>query len=123
MYLSVLEGVCYEMRLNQQRLKDCGITLSPLKAAGGGAQSKVWMQMKSNILRLPITRMETKEAGSTGSAMLVGLALNLFGNLKEAGESMIHERETYYPDAASAVLYDEVFNKYERLYDAIRPLV
>lgn len=122
-YRALMEGVCYEMRLNQEHLLKSGISLSPLRATGGGARSRVWLQMKADILGVPVTALETPEAGAAGSAMFVGTALGVFPSIEAAAAQMITERETFLPRPDAASRYDEVYARYRRVYDAVRPLV
>lgn len=123
LYLAMLEGVCYEMRLNQERLAESGVAIAPLRATGGGAGSRVWMQMKADMLNVPVTALETAEAGATGSAMLVGRALGVFPDLQAAARVMVRERETFLPRPEIHARYEEVYRRYKKVYEAVRPLV
>jgi xylulokinase len=123
LHIAVMEGVCYEMRLNQERLAGAGVTFSGLRATGGGANSRVWMQMKADVLNVPITGLETAEAGCTGGAMMAGTAVGIFANLNEAAAAMIAEREQFFSSPRMHERYDEVYRRYAKLYEAVRPLV
>ncbi len=123
LYQAVMEGVCYEMRLNQERLEDCGVTVAPLHATGGGAKSRVWMQMKADVLNVPVTALTTAEAGATGSAMLVGVALGLYPDLEAAAARMVRVREIFQPRPDAHERYEAVYQRYKKLYQAVRPLV
>lgn len=123
LYRAVMEGICFEMRLNQEHLLESGVTLAPLRATGGGAKSNMWMQMKADILNIPVTAMETVEAGGTGSAMLVGLAIGAFSSLRGAADVMVKERQTYYPRLDVHKKYEVMYQKYKQLYNAVRPLL
>ena len=123
LYRAVMEGVCYEMRLNQELLSGCGVAIAPLHATGGGAKSRVWMQMKADVLNVPVTALTTSEAGATGSAMLVGVALGLYPDLEAAAERMVKVREVFYPREDAHARYEEVYQRYKQLYRAVRPLV
>ena len=122
-YAACMEGVCYEMRLNMDKLKAAGVEVKALRATGGGARSRVWMQMKADILNVPITALRSEEAGAAGSAMLVGVACGVFKDLKEAAKALVTTAETYMPRAEVHALYETYYNKYVKLYDAVRPLV
>ena len=74
LYRACMEGVAYEMRLNYEALSDSGIRFTGIRATGGGAKSKVWMQMKADILNMPVTALKTVDAGTVGCAMLTGVA-------------------------------------------------
>lgn len=122
-HLAIMEGVCYEMLLNIRQLEKAGIMINQLHATGGGANSRVWMQMKADILNLPVTALQSVEAGATGSAMLVGVATGIFANLNDAAKMMVCPKETYYPRREVHAEYMKYYEKYQMLYQAIRPLV
>ena len=122
-YRGCMEGVVYEMVLNMNWLKDSGIHFKTLAATGGGAHSEVWMQMKSDILNMPITALETVDAGTVGSAMLTGIAVGAFSNLNEASSIMVHPVKTYYPREDMHIKYMNHYERYAKLYDSVRELM
>ena len=122
-YMACLEGVCYEMYLIYQKLKDTGIKYKSFNATGGGAHSRVWMQMKADILDVPFTALKTVDAGTVGSAMLTGIAIGLFKDLEDAAAHMVEETVTYYPRKEQHERYMAVYDRYEKLYEAVRPLM
>ena len=122
-YRACMEGVAYEMRLNYDALADSGIHFKKLHATGGGARSGVWMQMKADILNLPITALKTSDAGTVGSAMLTGVAVGVFRDLKEAAAVMVRQRETCLPDPGRHEQYMRIYERYRKVYQAVRPLM
>ncbi len=99
-YRACMEGVAFEMLVNYRAVSQSGARPEKLHATGGGARSRVWMQMKADILNLPITALRTAEAGTVGSAMMTGIAVGVFTDIQDAAAHMIEEKETYRPDAA-----------------------
>ena len=122
-YRACMEGVAYEMRLNYDALADSGIHFTKLHATGGGAKSRVWMQMKADILNLPITSLKTSDAGTVGSAMMTGVAVGVFRDLKEAAAVMVRQRETFDPDPRRHEQYMQIYERYRKVYQAVRPLM
>lgn len=122
-YRACMEGITYEMYLNYRNVKAAGTKAKKMHATGGGARSSVWMQMKADMLGLPITALKTVDAGTVGSAMLTGVAIGLFQDLSEAADRMVEKTVTYEPRDEYHEKYMEVFAKYEKLYDLIRGLV
>ena len=122
-YRACMEGVVYEMRLNYDALQGSGVHFEKLNATGGGAKSRLWMQMKADVLDLPITALKTADAGTVGSAMLTGIAVGLFRNLEDAAAHMVRETETYYPRADMHKKYMAIYERYRQVYHAVRPLV
>ncbi len=122
-YRACMEGVACEMRLNYEALSNSGIHFTRLNATGGGAKSRVWMQMKADILNLPITALKTADAGTVGSAMLTGIAVGLFRDLDDAADRMVQEMETYAPRAEMHEKYMKIYERYRAVYSAVRPLM
>ena len=123
MYKAIMEGVTYEMLLNLNRLKKAGISPKKLYATGGGANSEVWLQMKANILGVPVTALDAPEVGTVGTIMLTGVAVGAFSDIRSAAKIMVKEKKTFYPDAELNKQHMEIYKRYEKLYNAVRPLV
>ncbi len=122
-YRACMEGVTYEMYLNYKNVVKAGAKPEIMHATGGGAHSAVWMQMKADMLGIPITALSTVDAGTVGSAMLTGVAIGVFQDLEEATEKMVDKTTTYHPRAGYHKKYMEVFKHYEKMYDAVRGLM
>ena len=122
-YRGCMEGVADEMDLNMQAFQGSGVHFKKLHATGGGAQSAVWMQMKADVLNLPMSALKTADAGTVGSAMLTGIAIGLFCDLEDAAGHMVEETITYYPRKEMHTKYQEIFERYKKVYHAVRPLL
>ncbi len=122
-YRACMEGVTYEMYLNYKRVVEAGTKPKIMHATGGGAHSAVWMQMKADMLDLPVTALRTVDAGTVGSAMLTGVAIGVFEDLQEAATKMVEKTRTYIPRVEYHKKYMEVFERYEKLYSAVRGLI
>ncbi len=122
-YRACMEGVAYEMLLNMECLKGSGVHYKMLHATGGGAKSEFWMQMKADMLNVPITALQTVDAGTVGSAMLTGIAAGCFADLQDAAAHMVEKKQVYYPRQEMHKKYQALYKKYRRLYKAVRPLV
>lgn len=122
-YRACMEGVAYEMQINMDCLKASGIHFDMLHATGGGARSAVWMQMKADVLNIPITALETIDAGTVGSAMLTGIAVGCFQNLTDAADHMVIRKKVYEPDPVMHEKYRKIYERYKHLYNAVRPLI
>jgi xylulokinase len=118
-----MEGITYEVRLNLERLAQAGVRVGSLKASGGCAKSKVWLQMKADILGIPVIRLGNDEAGTVGGIMLTGLAEGMFASLDEAADAMIRPLQTYEPRSEMNRRYAECYDRYSRLYESVRPLM
>lgn len=123
LYRGFMESIAYEMYLNKCALEGSGIHFEKIHATGGGAKSKVWMQMKADVLNVPITALKTVNAGTVGCAMLTGIAVGIFADLKEAAAHMVEETVTYEPRPEMHEKYMKEFVRYEKLYAALKPVM
>lgn len=122
-YMACLEGICYEMYLLYNKIKNTGIKFETFHATGGGAKSQVFMQMKADMLGVPFVAMKTSDSGTVGSAMMTGVAIGLYKDIKEAARIMIKTTDRYEPNMERHEKFMKIFEKYEKLYEAVRPLV
>lgn len=122
-YRGCMEGVVYEMYLNMEALEGSGTCFKRMHATGGGARSREWMQMKADILNIPMTALKTSDAGTVGSAMLTGIAIGAFRNLKDAADHMVEKTEEFLPRPGMHEAYRKIYEKYKGVYQAVRPLV
>ncbi len=117
-YRALMEGVAYESRVNLERLERAGIHIDSLRVTGGGARSRVWTQIKADVLNRPIEALASDEAGTVGSLILSGLAVGEYKTLSE-GMSIVKTRERFLP-LANRERYDGLYKKYKRLYEAVK---
>lgn len=122
-YRACMEGVTYEMYLNYKNVLESGAAPKRLHATGGGAHSEVWMQMKADVLNIPIVALNSIDAGTVGSAMLTGIAIGAYRDLDDAADHMVKESKVYEPRIKYHEQYMRIYDKYEKLYNAIRELV
>ena len=81
------------------------------------------MQMKADMLNVAITALKTVDAGTVGSAMLTGIATGVFKDLNDAAEHMVEETVEYLPRKEMHEKYMHIFERYAKVYQAVRPLV
>lgn len=111
-YKALMEGTAYEIMLNLEILKEFGITPKNLIATGGGANSDVWLQIKADILGLPITALSGDEVGAAGSAYMAGKAIGIY----DESTRLLSERKTFYPNDDKHEIYLVQYNKYKKIY-------
>ena len=113
-YRAILEGVTFEMRYNQERLAENGVTFQRLLACGGGTRSKVWLQIKADVLGCDIVPAQAEETGAMGSAIL-GLAAVLGVSPLEIAPRFWKYGETIRPNNAHMEIYNRRYALYKQL--------
>lgn len=119
---AILEGLAFELNINIQLLKDCGITIDSLYAVGGGAKSNLWLQMKADITQTPIQVPKVTEAACLGAALLAGVGVGEYENFDEAVNQAVSVETEIMPDPDMAKRYTERFETYKDIYPALKKL-
>jgi xylulokinase len=117
---AVLEGVAYGLRDSLELLRALGVAPVSGRASGGGARSRLWLEIVASVLDLPLERSVVDEGSAYGAALLAGVASGTFASAQEAVASCVRVRETIEPDASWARRYDEGYARFRALYPAIR---
>ncbi len=108
-------------------LKEClgpisgqGLAVSSMRSLGGGARSDLWLQMKADLLGIPVERPACPDAGSLGAAMLSAAGTGRFSSIPKASEAWYRPERVYEPDSSRHAAYQEVYQRYldlmKRLY-------
>jgi xylulokinase len=117
-FRAFLEGITYEMKWNLSILAASGFELSELRAVGGGSRSPVWMQIKADILGLPLTVMQVSEATCAGAAILAGAGMRLF-EPREVAALWAKPARTFLPRPEYRRGYEDRFAIYQEAYRAL----
>ena len=56
---AILEGTAFALRHNVDVGRAAGVQISEIRSVGGGARSKLWNQIKADVLGLPVLLPET----------------------------------------------------------------
>ncbi len=119
---SILEGLTYEMRMCVELLKEAGGTINVLRATGGGAKSNYWMQIKTDIMNIPIEVPAVSEAGCLGCAILAGSATGVYSSVKEAANQIARTEKRFEPNPEHVKLYEERLEWYKEIYPRLKDL-
>ncbi len=99
--------------LTLQALRQAGLRINVLRAAGGGTRSEWWMRLKADLSGLPIEVTDQPEPGTLGAALLAGLAAGAYPSLDQGAERLIAPARRYEPDAQRASLYEASLRAYQ----------
>lgn len=113
-YRAILEGVTFEMRYNQEKLRDGNVTFRRLLACGGGAKSPVWLQIKADILNCEILPVKIEETGAMGSAIL-GFAAVMGREPLEIAPRFWQYAQPVRPNPEHAAIYDQRYQLYKKI--------
>lgn len=119
-FKSILEGASYECRRILESLANSEIPIDRIIVSGGGSNSKLWLQLKANILGREIYRFPYSDTGALGGAVAAASALGEYPSLEEAAKEMLGEPELIEPDMKCHRVYQERYEAYQELYSKLK---
>jgi xylulokinase len=117
---SVLEGVAYGLRDSLELLRSLGVEAEVARASGGGARSRLWLEIVASVLGVALERTEVEEGSAFGAALLAGVSSGVFSSAEEAVAACVRVRDRIEPNDAWTGAYEEGYARYRALYPAVR---
>ena len=122
MYQAVLEGVAFAIKDNLEIIKQLGIDVKESCLCGGGAKSKLWREILANVLDIELNIPVTEQGPGYGSAILAMVGTRRFESVKGATDKFFEVKETVIPDRELTALYSDRYEKYRKIYPAVKKL-
>jgi ribulose kinase len=122
-FRSIYEATAFGTRHILDDLSEHGFKLHRLFAGGGGAKSRLWLQLHADILGRPIALPCESEACALGSAMIAAVRSGHYSNFGEAARAMVHIAEEIDPNTSHHRAYDEHYARYLATYPALKDLM
>ena len=125
LFRAMLEANAYATRRIKEIAEDAGVEINDVIASGGGSQSDLWLQIKADVMKLPVKRSEVKEATLEGAAILAQLASgkdisSICDDVADDGAD--GGGHIFSPDAAAGAAYDSAYKCYMRVHDKLAEL-
>lgn len=117
---AVLEGVAYGLRDSLELLRELGVEPEKGRVSGGGARSRLWLEIVASALGLPVELTVVEEGSAYGAALLAGVADGVFADAREAVAACVRAGEAVEPNPAWASAYEAGYSRFRALYPALR---
>jgi xylulokinase len=118
----VLEGVAYGLRDSFELLRGVGVDVELGRASGGGARSRLWLDIVASILDLPLELVAAEEGAAYGAALLGGVANGVYNDAQEAVAACVSVRELIEPRSDLRAVYEEGYQRYRTLYPTLKEI-
>lgn len=117
---AVLEGVAHGLRDSFEILESMGVQIGEVRASGGGARSRLWRQIQSDLTGYPHSTINVDEGPGYGAALLASVAAGIYDSVPQACEETIRLVETPTVDDGAHRLYTRYHSLYRDLYSQLR---
>ncbi len=119
---AALEGVAYGLRDSLELLLALGVLPDVGRASGGGARSRLWLEIVASVLGLPLELTAVEEGAAYGAALLGGVAAGVFADVHEAVAACVRIRERIDPNDSWREVYEGGYARFRALYPALKTL-
>ena len=120
MTLAVFEGVTFALRDSLEVARSLGIKIDRTMICGGGAKSPLWKKLVANILNVEVEVPVSEEGPGFGAAILAAVGCGEYESVEDAAKSIIKIKEKIKPEADLVVKYEEKYQKFKRIYPALK---
>lgn len=120
MIRSVMEGVSYSLKDCYSILDEMGEKPKEMMACGGGANSRLWRQMLSDIYSCEVKTTASKEGPALGAAILAGVGAGIYPSVKYACTELIKTNALHRPIPDNTEKYEKVYSIYKELYKSLK---
>ncbi|NLG52037.1 MAG: hypothetical protein GX552_18165 [Chloroflexi bacterium] len=96
-----------------------GLAMRAIRSMGGAARSDVWLQIKADLLGVPVERPACADAASLGAAALAAAGIGQYASVREAADAWYRPARVFEPNPARYAIYREVYERYLDLYEQL----
>jgi xylulokinase len=107
MAAAVLEAVSLDLRHALADLERAGVAVGTLRATGGGARSRRWLQLKADVTGRVVERTAIREAGAFAGGLLAGAAVGMLPSPADAARTLVRVDVRVEPRRALEAHYTE----------------
>lgn len=117
-YRALIEATAFGTRTIVAAFDTAGVPVTEFIVAGGLLRNPFLMQVYADVLRRPLSIIDSDQGPALGSAIHAAVAAGVYPEITAAAAAMGKVRRAVYrPDPASADVYDRLYAEYERLHD------
>lgn len=113
--LAAMEGNALALARDVVALRDVGFDVDRVISTGGGASSDAWLQIKADVLGVPVLRPASGHGAAQGAAMLAGLACGLVSSLVDLRQASGEIEAEFTPDARRHEAYQASSHRFASL--------
>ena len=104
---AIMESVAFMIK---EYVDFMGVDVNEIRSMGGGAKSKLWCGIQSNVLGKKIITLCENETACLGSAIFAGVATGVFESVSSAVDKIVKVNKFYEPNSTE---YDIIYTNYK----------
>jgi len=121
LYRSVLEAIAFGFRHHVEVFRDLGVTLGRATITNGGSKSTLWKQIHAEVLGTDMYPVVDHPGASLGAALIGAVGTGALAGWADVSR-FITLGDPVEPDPAHVARYDDAYQEWRALGDAVAPV-
>jgi xylulokinase len=117
---AVMEGIAFSLYDCLLACESTGVSPKQMVALGGGANSRLWLQIQADIYEKPLIVTITPEQAALGAAITAGVGSGMFHSFGEGCKCSVHYGDIIEPNSSAHSIYLEYFDVYKNIYKSAK---
>jgi xylulokinase len=118
---AVLEAAAFALRHVAAPAVAAGLPFTELRVTGGTAASRLWNQVKCDVVGVEVAVPRVAEASVAGAAVLAAVGAGLVGDERAGIDALVGVAERLAPSPAARAVYERLAPEYEDLHARLAP--
>lgn len=120
MLRAVMEGVTLESKDMCEKMKANNVQINSLAITGGATRSPAWRQIIADMFDVEVKQLAVGDATIVGVAILAGVGVGIFPDVKSGVQRMVGYTDTVRPNAQEVAVYAKSYEVYTAAYQAFQ---
>lgn len=121
LYRAVLEAIAYGFRHHADIFAERGVTLGLARVTNGGSRSRVWKQILSDALGVPLVPVLNHPGASLGAALAAAVGVGLLRDWTQV-QRLVVTGDPVEPDPALKDRYSQAYDIYRQAGTVLTPI-
>jgi xylulokinase len=113
--LAAMEGNAMALARDVATIAAAGFPVERVVSTGGGSSSRAWLQIKADVLGVPVDRPASGHGAAQGAAVLAGMAIGAIDSLDTVRGLGREIRASYTPDAERTAAYADRLDRFAQV--------
>jgi xylulokinase len=113
---AMMECIAFTLKELLDLVTELGADVKRVRSMGGAARSDFWLQMKADLLGLPIEVPACEETACLGDAIFAMVGAGVFAGVEEASRAVVKIAKRFDPNLQSVEPYQEAYKRFQELY-------
>lgn len=116
---AILEAAAFQYLGTLRISRELGVEVKLIRMVGGESKSRVWNKIKADVIGVKIEVPRIRDAAALGSAILGGVAAEVYSDPRSAALEVVKVDEIYEPDPLTHKIYERIYEDYMRVYSKL----